>query len=75
MDGGAGVKHMQKNRLKITPEMLRMLDAIRENCNKIDHCIDCPLHTADDPYNICRLAIGMYPLSWDFTGLEVESDG
>lgn len=52
-----------------------MLDAIRENCDNNDHCIDCPFHIADDPYYTCRLAIGMYPMSWDFIGMEAESDG
>lgn len=65
----------EEKRLKITPGMLRMLNAIRENCEDTRLCIQCPFHIADDPYNTCRLAMGMYPASWDLFNMEVESDG
>lgn len=70
-----GVECMSKKKLKITPGMLRMLDAIRENCGNTNLCIECPFHIADDPYNTCRLAMGMYPASWDLFKMEAESDG
>lgn len=70
-----GVSRMSEKRWVVSPEQLRALREIRINCQLCDDCSYCPLHIADDPYNICRLAIGMYPMSWDFTGLEVERDG
>lgn len=66
---------MIEKRLRITPEMLKMMDEIRENCDNTDLCIECPFHIADDPYNTCRLAMGMYPASWYLFNMEAERDG
>lgn len=66
---------MIEKRLRITPEMLVMMNEIRETCEEIRDCIDCPFHFADNPYNTCRLSIGSYPMSWDLFNMEVESDG
>lgn len=66
---------MSEKRLEVTPEMLEMLEEIRGFCENNRFCAKCPFHTADDPYNTCRLAVGMYPSSWDLYKMEVERDG